>query len=640
MISNGAAPTLVEYSRRINYFNDLASQIREEAESRLMDVDAFADMSPGNNSADQVTAATASMADDNLSANTKNRNRVARGLVLVDCTQLNAQLADLAVESAQSVLNHVAKDLVDRASEVKDAFKKTMNILNRRPTTSQELVKGEEFLSLVDSEILDDLLRDVAEIKRRLDFLFEHSYAVTDIVLVPVGISFTWSRRIVNLLNQARRELQRDRDGLEGKLKVRRVTFAAELEAFSANVEELKSKGATMEMSGAIKDVSKIKREIDRLEENEKHNVEEAEGLNAEEDRLGWPVSDFALLNESRKVFSPFRRLWRLAANYSKSQVRWRKGPVAQLDAEEVERTIAEMWREVYKLGQKLEDIAPAAAKLADEIKLQLNALKEQMPLLAAVCNPGLRERHWAAMTEHVGFALGQDEGMSMADLLKMGAGEESKVALLATVSEQARKEWAIEKSLKSMREQWGSVVYVMQPYKDTGSSVLQGQGVEDIQLLLDDHIIKTQTMRSSPFAKPLAGSLRGWEDYLLFTQSLLEEWLKMQAAWLYLEPIFSSEDIKNQMPGEARKFADVDDTWRDHMPGPRTLPAPLTWPSARRCSRRWWAETRCWRRFSGVCPRTWSASACASLGSSFSRTRSCLRFWPRRKTRCACSRF
>ena len=227
-------------------------------------------------------------------------------MVLVDCTQLNAQLADLATESAQSILDHVAKDLVDRASEVKDAFKKTMSILNRRSTTSQELVKSEEFLNLVDSEILDDLLRDVAEIKRRLDFLFEHSYPVTDYVLVPVGISFSWSRKIVSLLNQARRELQQDRDRLENKLKVRRATFAEEIEAFSASIEELKSKGATMEMSGAIKDVARIKREIDDLDSNEKRNIEEAENLNAEEDRLGWPVSDFTLLNESAKFLPHF----------------------------------------------------------------------------------------------------------------------------------------------------------------------------------------------------------------------------------------------------------------------------------------------------------------------------------------------
>lgn len=34
----------------------------------------------------------------------------------------------------------------------------------------------------------------------------------------------------------------------------------------------------------------------------------------------------------------------------------------------------------------------------------------------------------------------------------------------------------------------------------------------------------------------------------------------------MYLEPIFSSEDIKAQMPTEARKFEKVDEDWRNIM--------------------------------------------------------------------------
>ena len=45
--------------------------------------------------------------------------------------------------------------------------------------------------------------------------------------------------------------------------------------------------------------------------------------------------------------------------------------------------------------------------------------------------------------------------------------------------------------------------------------------------------------------------------------KAIVDSWLTVQAAWLYLEPIFGSQDIRNQIPVEGKMFEEVDAHWQ-----------------------------------------------------------------------------
>uniref|UniRef100_A0A4W6EFX0 Dynein axonemal heavy chain 3 n=1 Tax=Lates calcarifer TaxID=8187 RepID=A0A4W6EFX0_LATCA len=215
----------------------------------------------------------------------------------------------------------------------------------------------------------------------------------------------------------------------------------------------------------------------------------------------------------------------------------YRLSPFRNLDAEKISDELDIMWRTI-----------------------KIDQFKQHLPILTTICNPGIKDRHWEKISSIVCFEVKPDMNSSLLNMLDLGLSKYSDK--MEEIGASASKEHSLEKSMEKMKSEWADLRFSFTQYRDTDTNIISA--VDDIQVLLDDHIIKTQTMRGSPFIKPIETACKQWEDKLVSMQDILDSMLKCQSTWLYLEPIFSSEDIIAQMPEEGRKFGIVDSYWKN----------------------------------------------------------------------------
>jgi dynein heavy chain len=93
---------------------------------------------------------------------------------------------------------------------------------------------------------------------------------------------------------------------------------------------------------------------------------------------------------------------------------------------------------------------------------------------------------------------------------------------------------------------------------------------------MLDEHIVTTQAMQFSPFKKPFEEEIELWCTKLMLVSDTLEEWVKCQGQWMYLQPIFDSPDIMKQLPQETKRFKSVDSTWKQQITLAKANPSIL----------------------------------------------------------------
>ncbi|VVC38423.1 Dynein heavy chain, coiled coil stalk,P-loop containing nucleoside triphosphate hydrolase,Dynein heavy [Cinara cedri] len=492
----------------------------------------------------------------------------------IDQIEFKKQIFDLSKSCMDKIIEYTVIKQFDDHEMVNNKFNECVKRAFTIPKNTEEFLALGEYMAYASSTFFMEMLATVK-------YLSAVACDISRYGVLPqklwqmLGTSIEWIQNVSFVFLKYSTIYESGQLDAEEKLLNMTIRLNRDLDTFPTTFECLDYIDDIDKLDEYRFYINTFRKQIEKFEKT-------VVWINKEEKLFNKKISVFKELDEIKDFTTPFFDLiefsyhWQLRKNCA-----WMRGDFDVLSLPEIELEFDEFYKEGIQIQKKLKvkckdmlagednlvyngivddlnpDRWPAPLKIIQQTINSMNEFRKFMPIIGTLCNPALTARHWADMSELVGFDLTPNAGTTLTKIIDLQLDEQ--LPLFEAISFGATKEKQIQQILINMKNDWETVKLSTSPYKNTGLNILSG--LDDIQAILDDHMIKTISIRGSAFVKPVEAEVKEWFELVNRMNKTLEEWLNVQIQWLYLMPIFSSKDIVSQMPEEGALFNTINGT-------------------------------------------------------------------------------
>eukprot|EP00820_Chromera_velia_P012914 Cvel_5294.t1-p1 / transcript=Cvel_5294.t1 / gene=Cvel_5294 / organism=Chromera_velia_CCMP2878 / gene_product=Dynein heavy chain 6, axonemal, putative / transcript_product=Dynein heavy chain 6, axonemal, putative / location=Cvel_scaffold245:107-19496(-) / protein_length=4503 / sequence_SO=supercontig / SO=protein_coding / is_pseudo=false len=308
-----------------------------------------------------------------------------------------------------------------------------------------------------------------------------------------------------------------------------------------------------------LESLAALRSRLDELSTSVERNSEFAE-------RLDLAISahtstDFSLLAEARRQVEARWQLWDAMDSWAGICARFASEPWVRIDVKQLQAELRPLLRAVAAAKESLPE-NPVTSGLS----LRVQTLWQSAPLLKALQNPKLKERHWTAITQHESLRDHEQlqvNALRATDLLELGFLQASP--LIRAVSHRASAEAGLVEQLERVDVLWKKMKVPIDSQKQTGrGEVFQFTDTEELAEALEEASVIVARVSSSRFASAVAPQLQQWSSRLDRVRELLSAISCFRPVWARVDTLLSaSADFRRQLAGEAALFTRVDRLWR-----------------------------------------------------------------------------
>ncbi|CAD2219349.1 Dynein heavy chain, N-terminal region 2/Hydrolytic ATP binding site of dynein motor region/AAA domain (dynein-related subfamily)/Dynein heavy chain AAA lid domain/P-loop containing dynein motor region/AAA+ lid domain/P-loop containing dynein motor region D4/Microtubule-binding stalk of dynein motor, putative [Angomonas deanei] len=257
---------------------------------------------------------------------------------------------------------------------------------------------------------------------------------------------------------------------------------------------------------------------------------------------------EFGVCEEDLKKYV---ELWDVHDESDKLKIQLSSVPAQKLNGTELGDTITTLFQRAFKISK----IVPGDA--ADSVVSFLSEEKAKCALYVELCNPALKEQHFDELFERID-AKPIPAATRTLDALNAAGVFSGNEEIVTDIVSNAVGIFEIEQTIDKIEKYWETRELSAVPYSGRANTYVI-DGVDELMEELEEQQVTIQTCQASKFVSEMKEQVEQWETKLITIRDVLMEWVSVQKSWMYLEFIFSSDDIKRQLPDESLLFTSAD---------------------------------------------------------------------------------
>jgi dynein heavy chain len=337
----------------------------------------------------------------------------------VDSKDIIKKLSSIYTNVQKQLVELIAKRAKTQTNVIYEKYNEIQNDLRKNPPDIESLTKLKEMIANELPDNLEKLQEETQEALQLFDKLEGINHKMGNDDLNKKWQIYGGPKMVYDTVASRQKELDRMKGRFFSEMNKEQEDFKEIIENLESTVNgfyQNTQESAHTEMNERVIQI------MDKLDEA----VGMARKFNSREDLFGRELNDYSKIQAMIKEFAPFNTLWKTTHGWHTGNKHWLNDKWESINAEEAEEFVDEGGKSLAQVLRVFKDrdamqFAPMI-KIADKIKAHIDEFKPKAPLLVALRKEGMKERHWAEISEKVGFEINPDiEGFNFQMILDKG---------------------------------------------------------------------------------------------------------------------------------------------------------------------------------------------------------------------------